>query len=255
MAGVYSSVDDIDLITGGLAETSVSGGLIGPTFACILGKQFNALMFGDRYFFTHSSGPGHRGLPGELRKEMRRRTLRDVMCENTDIRSLQRHVMKRTDRSNPESSCDSVNEFNWDVVIDNLAFEEEEEEPEAIIVTQPEPTVAPTEAPTEPPTEPTEDNRKPQPQPVKPNTPKPKPTPVKPNPPKPKPNPVPVRPKPPPKPKPQPSKPKPQPPRPVDESSKCVKDKLSFCQWKIPSCATSEKTRRDCCKSCGGRHG
>ena len=248
MAGVYSSVNDIDLITGGLAESSVSGGVIGPTFACILGKQFNALMFGDRYFFTHSSGPGHRGLPVELRREVRRRTLRDVMCENTDIGSLQRNVMKRTDRSNPESSCNTVNEINWDVIINNLAFEEEEEESE--LVTQPKPTEAPTK--------PTEDNRKPQPQPAKPNPPKPKPNPVpvRPDPPKPKPqpNPVPVRPNPP-QPKPQPPKPKPQPPRPVGESTKCVKDKLSFCQWKIPSCATSEKTRRDCCKSCGGRHG
>ena len=70
MAGVYSSVNDIDLITGGLAESPVSGGVVGPTLACILGKQFNALMFGDRYFFTHSSGPGHRGLPEQLRREM-----------------------------------------------------------------------------------------------------------------------------------------------------------------------------------------
>ena len=226
----------------------MSGGVVGPTFACILGKQFNALMFGDRYFFTHSSGPGHRGLPGELRREVRRRTLRDVMCENTDIGNLQRNVMKRTDRSNRESSCDTVNKINWDVVLDNLVFgedeeEEEEEEEEPDPVTQPEATEAPKKT--------TEDNRKPQPQPqpAKPNPPKPKPNPVKP-----KPNPVPVRPNPP-KPKPQPPKPKPQPPRPVDESTKCVKDKLSFCQWKIPSCATSEKTRRDCCKSCGGRHG
>ena len=254
MAGVYSSVNDIDLITGGLAESSVSGGVIGPTFACIIGKQFNALMFGDRYFFTHSSGPGHRGMPRELRSEMRRRTLRDVICENTDIGSLQRNVMKRTDRSNPESSCDTVNEINWDIILDNLAFEEEEESEHT---TEPKPTEAPIK--------PTEENRKPQPepqpqpvQPVKPNPPKPKPNPVpvRPDPPKPKPqpNPVPVRPNPP-KPKPQPPKPKPQPPRPVGESTKCVKDKLSFCQWKIPSCATSEKTRRDCCKSCGGRHG
>ena len=171
------------------------------------------------------------------------------MCENTDIGSLQRNVMKRTDRSNPESSCDTVNEINWDVVLDNLVFgedeEEEEEEPESALVTQPEITEAPIK--------PTEDNRKPQPQP-QPQPQPAKPNPSKPNPVKPKPNPVPVRPNPP-KPKPQPPKPKPQPPRPVDESTKCVKDKLSFCQWKIPSCATSEKTRRDCCKSCGGRHG
>ena len=48
MGQVYSSVQDIDLITGGLAETPAAGAILGPTFACIIGKQFHALMFGDR---------------------------------------------------------------------------------------------------------------------------------------------------------------------------------------------------------------
>ena len=32
-----------------------SDGLIGPTFSCIIGKQFKALMEGDR-FFSHHTG-------------------------------------------------------------------------------------------------------------------------------------------------------------------------------------------------------
>ena len=36
---VYDHVDDVDLFTGGLSERSVVSGLVGPTFACIIGQQ------------------------------------------------------------------------------------------------------------------------------------------------------------------------------------------------------------------------
>ena len=224
MAGVYDDVEDIDLVTGGLAEAPVSGGLIGPTLACIISQQFHALMMGDRYFFTHSSGSNHRydhhhkplsnlklfrGLPEPLMKEIRKRTLRDILCENTDdIRSLQRSVLKQSSRSNPLVSCSRVNEIDFDVVKDNLAdksisaIEEEEDPTTSTTTTEPTTTTKTTT---------TKEN-------------KPKPIP------KPKPKPI------------------PKPPGP------CV-DKLSFCQWKIPECATNEKIKKNCCKTCGGRHG
>ena len=55
---------------------------------------------------------------------IRKRTLRDVICENTNIRNLQKNVMKRSDRNNPESSCGTTNEIDFDVVIENLAIDE-----------------------------------------------------------------------------------------------------------------------------------
>ena len=62
----HRHVDDIDLFPGGTAERSLPGGLVGPTFACILAEQFRALRKGDRFWYenNHEGGftPGEPGL-------------------------------------------------------------------------------------------------------------------------------------------------------------------------------------------------
>ena len=46
-----SHVEDIDLFVGGLAEKREDPqGLLGATFACIIGRQFRKLRYGDRYW-------------------------------------------------------------------------------------------------------------------------------------------------------------------------------------------------------------
>lgn len=47
---VYKSVEDIDLFTGGLCETPLQGGIIGPTFGCVIGLQFSFLRKCDRFW-------------------------------------------------------------------------------------------------------------------------------------------------------------------------------------------------------------
>ena len=48
---MFRHVDDIDLYIGGISERSVSDGVVGPTFACLISNQFNDLRRGDRYFY------------------------------------------------------------------------------------------------------------------------------------------------------------------------------------------------------------
>lgn len=54
----YETVEDIDLFSGGISELPLTDGIVGPTFACIIGVQFNHLKFGDRFYFEHGQQDG-----------------------------------------------------------------------------------------------------------------------------------------------------------------------------------------------------
>ena len=45
---VYQHPWDIELFPGAMSEKLVEGGILGPTFACIIGEQFRRLLYGDR---------------------------------------------------------------------------------------------------------------------------------------------------------------------------------------------------------------
>lgn len=57
MSTLYESVDDVDLYTGALAEIPEPGGLVGPTFACLLVDQFARLQRGDRFWYEFAGQP------------------------------------------------------------------------------------------------------------------------------------------------------------------------------------------------------
>ena len=44
LSTLYKAPSDIDLFSAGIAETSLSGAHVGPTFACIIGRQVNWLL-------------------------------------------------------------------------------------------------------------------------------------------------------------------------------------------------------------------
>ena len=84
----YTRVEDIDPFTGGMSETPVEGGVVGPTFGCVLLRQFGDVMKGDRLFFTHAEDGFRGGLPAALKSQIRGRRLSDILCDNIPIAEL-----------------------------------------------------------------------------------------------------------------------------------------------------------------------
>lgn len=53
LSETYGSINDIDLFTGGLAEVPTKGAVVGPTFACLLGRQMFYYKTGEKLLFIH----------------------------------------------------------------------------------------------------------------------------------------------------------------------------------------------------------
>ena len=78
----YSSIDELDLWAGGLAEDHVPGAMLGETFRVILTDQFRRLRDGDRYWYERDP---YFLANSELLAELRATTLADVIRRNTPI--------------------------------------------------------------------------------------------------------------------------------------------------------------------------
>lgn len=102
----YRSVDDIDLFVGGLAERPVVGGIVGPTFSCIIAQQFSNLRKGDRFWYEN---PGFESsfTPAQL-ESIRQVAFSQVLCRALGGGTLQPHVFLPADNGqNDRLPCDS----------------------------------------------------------------------------------------------------------------------------------------------------
>lgn len=87
------SVDDIDLFTGGVSEKPLPGARVGPLFACIIGLQFKALKYGDRFYYENDER--NVKFTTEQLNEIRNTLMANVICRNTDISKIHRNVFEK----------------------------------------------------------------------------------------------------------------------------------------------------------------
>ncbi|BFF91916.1 uncharacterized protein DMAD_10081 [Drosophila madeirensis] len=105
----YRSVHDIDLFVGGIAERPVVGGLVGPTFACIIAQQFSNSRRGDRFWYENG-GFESSFTPAQLHS-LRRVSLAQVLCRTVGGGTLQPHIFipaEFTDNERQSCGVDSL---------------------------------------------------------------------------------------------------------------------------------------------------
>ncbi|CAB3223593.1 unnamed protein product [Arctia plantaginis] len=111
---LYKHVDDIDLFTAGMAERPVVGGLVGPTFACIIAQQFSNLRKGDRFWYENG-GFDSSLTPAQL-QQIRRISFAQVLCRTLDsIETVQPFVfLSSNNPDNDRISCQNklLNNFH-----------------------------------------------------------------------------------------------------------------------------------------------
>ncbi|KAK7108957.1 chorion peroxidase-like [Littorina saxatilis] len=83
---VYEDVDDIDVFAGGLSEKPMAGAVVGPTFACLLARQFHSLKFADRFWYETQQAPG--AFTAEQLGEIRKVTLSKIMCMTASMHTV-----------------------------------------------------------------------------------------------------------------------------------------------------------------------
>ena len=79
----YGTLETVDLFVGGLAEVPLQGGLVGPTFACIFAKTFQAVRDGDRFYYENADAIT--GIfTARQRAEIEKASLSRIICDDSD---------------------------------------------------------------------------------------------------------------------------------------------------------------------------
>lgn len=118
LSQIYEHPNDVDLFPGAMAEENYLDGIVGRTFSCLLDKTFKSLKDGDRFFFTHKAQNGVVKLfnRNQLRN-LRKRTLRDIICENSDIEELPVNVFLLPSIQDSPKPCTFTNRLDFDLFV------------------------------------------------------------------------------------------------------------------------------------------
>ncbi|XP_076461621.1 thyroid peroxidase-like [Babylonia areolata] len=104
---VYRDLEDVDLFSGGLTEgVEERGSVVGPTFSCLLARQFHALKFGDRFWYQNTLHPG--AFTPEQIRTIEGIKLSDVLCATGGMTAVQTFPFIKASAGNRVRECSSL---------------------------------------------------------------------------------------------------------------------------------------------------
>ncbi|CAF0786429.1 unnamed protein product [Didymodactylos carnosus] len=105
---VYRHPDDVDLWAGLNMENPISGGLVGPTSACIIAQQFLKVKQADRFFYEHPDV-----LTPEQLQIIKSFPFQCFMCVTLETRSMQPNAfLPPSQAGNGHVPCDQCSPIN-----------------------------------------------------------------------------------------------------------------------------------------------
>lgn len=102
LAGVYGTVDQVDLWVGGIAEDHVPGTTLGITFQTILIEQFVRTRDGDEFFYEN------REFSDEIAEVIAETRLSDVLERSGGVEHVQRDALLASDRKGGTDGNDAM---------------------------------------------------------------------------------------------------------------------------------------------------
>ncbi|KAL3863309.1 hypothetical protein ACJMK2_005074 [Sinanodonta woodiana] len=110
---VYGHPDDIDLFPGGLSETPMPGGVVGPLFSCIIAQQFSDLKRGDRFYYEN--GFKVTGFTPAQLDSIKTASLPRLMCTHFHLNRLQVDPFRLPSDDNQLVDCSIFPEINLEL--------------------------------------------------------------------------------------------------------------------------------------------
>jgi peroxidase len=108
LKSLYAHVDDIDAWSGMTCEIPVKDAFIGHTFACIIGKQFQDLKRGDRFYYESNHPSSPKFTPEQLNL-IRSTSLAALLCRNMDAEFIPKWpFLLWNPKTNPFVRCQDI---------------------------------------------------------------------------------------------------------------------------------------------------